>query len=212
MNVRHLLLAASVALATGFGSAPARAGEPDAEVSRLLKAGHSLKWNGSVSGKEGKYGHAEVLVGAPIEQVVAAVTNYNAYKDLAPEKLHNAKVVGKEGASTDVYMQVPIMHGLVNLWQVIRFAPVQNAGANVQVVEGKFVRGGSVKDANVLFTMRKVDANTTLLKMDLLIRPSVPAPESAIDEELRDTALKAVDALHDRAQGNRSTVTAVASN
>jgi hypothetical protein len=36
--------------------------------------------------------------------------------------------------------------------------------------------------------------------------PTIPAPQAAVDEELRDSALKAVDAIHDRAQGHNRTV------
>ena len=56
--------------------------------------------------------------------------------------------------------------------------------------------------SSIGFTIRQIDENITLLKMDLLIVPTIPAPQSALDEELRDAAMDAVRAMHDRAQGH----------
>jgi hypothetical protein len=73
------------------------------------------------------------------------------------------------------------------------------------MVEGWLVKG-NVKTANAAFTVHRVDDNFTILKFDLLILPNVPAPQVAIDEELRDAAMDAVNAIHDRAQGNKNVV------
>ncbi len=35
----------------------------------------------------------------------------------------------------------------------------------------------------------------------MLIKPGLPAPQWALDEELRDSAMFGVDAVHDKAQG-----------
>ena len=97
-------------------------------------------------------------------------------------------------------------HSPVELWQILRFGPPKTISPGVEVIEGTFVRG-NVKDASVIFTLRQLDENFTVLTCDLLIIPSIPAPQAAVDEELRDSALKAVDALHTRAQGgNNKTV------
>ena len=140
-----------------------------------------------------------------VEAVRKVLTQYGQYKDLAPDKFSNVRVIGKEAGNTDVYMQVPIMRGMVNLWMVLRFGAVQQIAPGVEVLEGKFVRG-SVKDANIVFTSKRLDENFTMLTCDLLISPNFPAPQSAIDEEMRDSALKAVDAIHNRAQGHNRTV------
>src|SRR4029453_8722100 len=108
------------------------------------------------------------------------VKNYGEYKYLKPEKFSNARVVGKEGGKTDVYLQVNVLRGLVSLWQVLRFGPVQTLGPGGGTLGGNFFRG-NVEDAPVIFTMKRVDDNFTLLKMDLLIAPTLPAPQSAIE-------------------------------
>ncbi|MDB4997303.1 MAG: hypothetical protein JWM74_4735, partial [Myxococcaceae bacterium] len=58
----------------------------------------------------------------------------------------------------------------------------------------------------IVFTMRSIEPNWTILSCDLLLTPNMPAPQSAIDEELRDAAMQAVDAIKDRAQGKKGDV------
>lgn len=184
-------------------SGAARAEDPD--VARLNQAGRSIKWNTSLPNKSGRYGHAEVLINAPLAAVRNHVTAYHQYRELVPRKFNNARVVAKESGATDVYFQVNVMHGLVSLWQVLRFEAPQVVEPGIEVLEGRFVRG-NVKTANLVFTLKRVDDNFTILKLDLLILPNVPAPQSALDEELRDAAMDAVDALHRRVQGHARNV------
>lgn len=194
-------LLATAALAV-LAPSPARADAPpapDAEIAKLLEARGSLKWNHVPLARGDRYGHAEVLVAAPLAKVRSEVTAYGTYKTLVPRKFNNARVVGKTKAGTDVYMQVPVLKGMITLWQVMRFGQVRRVADGVEQLEGTYV-DGNVRTAHVVFTLRRVDAATTQLKMDLLIAPTFAAPQSALDEELRDAAMQAVDALRDRAQ------------
>jgi hypothetical protein len=50
--------------------------------------------------------------------------------------------------------------------------------------------------------MHAAGAEWTVLKFDVLLRPGLPAPQSLIDEQLRDSAMDAVNSIHDRAQGS----------
>lgn len=196
---RTLLLPAAAAALFAF-AAPAHAGQSsDPDVLRIEKAGHGVRWNAGVTGRDGKWGHAEALINAPLDKVRAQVTDYNHYKDFAPQKFNNARVIAKENGTTDLYMQVPVMHGMVKFWFVLRFgAPKMVNG--VETLEGTFVRG-NVQNANIIFQMKQVAEDFSVLKCDLLIVPSVPAPQAVIDEELRDAAYDAVTAVHERAQG-----------
>jgi hypothetical protein len=207
-------LTASLALvpmsagADGTGSYPASGAPVDADAQRLSQLGHSVKSNLVPAGKSDRYGHAEVLINAPLAKVRQQVTDYAHYKDLVPEKFHNARVVdkNKEQGTTDLYFTLDIMKGLVKLTNQIRFAPPRSAGPSTEIIEGRFIKGTNVKDSNVILTLHQVTPEFTVLKIDLLILPTIPAPQAAIDEELRDAALMAADALHDRAQGHNRTV------
>ena len=101
------------------------------------------------------------------------------------------KVVDKQGQSTDVYFQLPIMKGLVTIWYQTRFAPAKASAAG-DVVEGAFVKG-NIKGMHIAFTVRPgADDKSAVVVCDLLLQPNVPAPQSAIDEELRDACGDAI--------------------
>jgi hypothetical protein len=158
-----------------------------------------------VTGHDGRYGHAEALVRAPLAKVRETVTDYAKFKELAPANWVGpprlkARIVGKDAANTDLYMQEPIMHGAISLWQVMRFGAVKQVAPGVEAVEATMQKG-NVKTASLIVTMKQINEEWTVLKCDLQIVPSFPAPQSAVEEEMRDSAKYAVDALHDRAQG-----------
>jgi hypothetical protein len=195
------LVASSALVLVAATPRQARADGVDPDAARIASAGHSLKWNWTPPGKGDRFGHAEVLVNAPLGAVRAVVTDFGHYKDLVPSRFHNARIIARQPGSTDVYMQVPILHGMVTLWEVVRFGSVQRLAPGVEQLEGQYVRG-NVKTMDVIFTMHAIGEDWTVLKLDLLLLLNIPAPQWAIDEELRDAAMQAVDAMHDRAQGH----------
>jgi hypothetical protein len=181
-----------------------RADERDPDAARISTAGHSLKWNWTPPGRADRYGHAETLVHAPLASVRARVLDFGRYHEIMPEKFRASRVIGHSpDGSADVYVQIAILHGMVLLWDVTRFAPVHSVAPGLDVVEGRMVSGkGNIEDLNVVWTIHALDDEWTVLKLDLLLKPGLPAPQSAVDEELRDSAMNAVDAIHDRAQGS----------
>jgi len=191
-------LLGTLALA-GVSFADGQAPSPnDPDLVRLQPAnGHSLKWNYVPSGKSDRYGHAEVLISAPLSYVRDLVLDYAHYKDYSGGKFRTSRLVDKTDTTTDVYFQVPVLHGMVMLWQVVRFQP-RVAQPGVEVVQGTFVRG-NVKGSDLVFTLRAI-GDKTVLKADLMVNPDFAAPQSMIDEELRDAAQNAVDAVQARAQ------------
>jgi hypothetical protein len=206
--MRLLLPPLVLALLASAGSAGADArGQADPEVARLLQAkGATLKWNHVPAGKSVRYGHAEVLVDAPLAKVQAASTDFGHYKDFH-RKFASARVVAKEGANVDLYMKLPIKIGPVKVdqWEVMRFGPARAAAGTV-VVEGVGVQG-NMKEGHLVITARAVDDKHSLVKVDLLLSPNMPAPQGMIDEELRDGAQDFVNGVRDKAQGDNHIVT-----
>ncbi len=206
MRASRLRAAAAVAvLGAVVGAAPAaRAGNVDPDAARIVAAGHSLKWNWTPPGHADRFGHAETLIHAPLPLVRRLVLDFNHYKELAPYSVKTSKVVGHQpDGSIDVYMQITVMNDMVTLWNVTRFAPLRKAADGLEILEGKMVPGkGNVEDGAAVWTLHSIGPEWTVLKFDLLLRPGLPAPQSAIDEELRNSASHAVDAIHDRAQGS----------
>jgi hypothetical protein len=197
-------LAASAAFSVvALPPALARA-DRDADAERIAAAGHSLRWNWVPPGHSERYGHAETLIHAPLSVVRQQVVDYGRYHEFMPTRFKTSRVVGHEAdGSADVYIQIAVLHGLVTLWNVTRFSPPEREDPGVEVVKGHMIPGkGNVDDFDAVWTLRALDAGWTLLKFDLLLKPGLPAPQSAIDEELRDSAAYAVDGVHDRAQGS----------
>jgi hypothetical protein len=206
MNRSRLIRSlAAVAVFGGAFLPPAAArADRDAEASRIAAAGHSLEWNWTPPGHNERYGHAETLIHAPLSVVRDHVSDFNHYREFVPGKFKTSRVVGHgPDGSTDVYLQIAVMRGLITLWDVTRFAPPRAEGPGLEVVQGRMVPGkGNVDDLDAFWTLRAVGDEWTLLKFDLLLKPGLPAPQWAVDEELRDSARYAVDNVHDKAQGS----------
>ena len=187
-----------------FASLPFPVESPDAnasnaELDRLQKANASVKSNWVPPGQDDRWGHAQVLVRAPLDVVRGQVTDYGHLKEIAPQKFKTSRIVDKHGPLTDVYLQIPMMHGLITLWNVVRFAPPEVISPGLEVVQGALVKG-NVKQLRIVVTMRSVDPARTVLTVDLLMTPEFMAPQAAVDEELRDAAQNAVDGVKDKSE------------
>jgi len=196
---RRALLVAAVLALPALAHADA---DPtsDPQVVRLLDAKKTLKWNQSVNNSKDRYGHAEALVDAPADVVAKKAVDFGHYKDLH-RKFSTARVVAKEGDNTDVYMRYPVQIGPMTfeLHEVMRFAPARPAGTGF-VVEGRAVKG-DLKSGHTIIRVKPVDAKHSLLEVDISLVPTLPAPQSFIDEELRDGAQDFVNGLKDKSQG-----------
>jgi len=196
-------------------SVPARAEDPapspqpvqDADALRLSAAGHSIKSNWTPPGKNNRFGHAETLIHAPIAAVRRLVLDYGKYKELAPSITTSRVTTHQPDGSVDVYLQMGVLNNTINFWNVTRFAPLKQGPDGLEIVEGQMVPGnGNIDDSQVIWTMHPAGDEWTVLKFDVLLRPGLPAPQSLIDEQLRDSAMDAVNSIHDRAKGSRDFV------
>lgn len=167
-----------------------------AQLDRLAKDPGPIKSNWVPPGKSERYGHAEGLVHAPPPVVKAKLEDFAHYKELAGPKFKTVRVIDKQGDKTDVYFQLPIMKGLITINYVTRFPPAQPAeGGSGDVVEGTFVKG-NIKDMHIAFTVRPgPEPDSSIMVCDLVLHPTVPAPQSALDEELRDACGDAINAV-----------------
>lgn len=211
---RSVVFLALCALASVAVSAPAKADAPDpvaapaqphdADAARIGAAGHSLKWNWTPPGRNQRFGHAETLIHAPIAEVRKLVVDFARYKELAPS-ITTSRVVGREpDGSTSVYIRMGVLNNTISFWNVTRFAPLRETGGD-EILEGQMVPGkGNIDDSAVVWTMHPAGADWTVLKFDVLLNPGLPAPQSLVDEQLRDSAMDAVNSIHDRTQGTKN--------
>lgn len=185
--------AAPVKPAAAAGPWPFDGGEDKAsQLERLKKDPGPIKSNWQPPSKSDRYGHAEGLINTSPDKVRAKLTDYGHYAELAGPKFKKVNVVDKVGDATQVYFQLPIMKGVVVIWYVTSFAPPK-ATAQGDVIEGTFVKG-NIKGMHIAFTIKPgADANSSVMVCDLLLQPNVPAPQAALDEELRDACGDAIN-------------------
>jgi hypothetical protein len=168
-----------------------------AQLERLKKDPGPIKSNWVPPGKSDRYGHAEGLIGSSPDSVRAKLVDFMHYKDLAGPKFKSVKVVDKQGQNTDVYFQLPIMKGMIVIWYITRFPPLRD-----DVVEGNYVKG-NIKGMHIAFTVHPgTDDKSSILVCDLVLQPNVPAPQSALDEELRDACGDAIHSLRKTISAN----------
>jgi hypothetical protein len=190
--------AAAPADPAGWPFAPAPSGdELKAQLDRLARDQGPIKSNWTPPGKSDRYGHAEGLVAAPYDAVKARLLDFPRYKELAGPKFKKVSVVDKSASTTDLYFQLPIMKGIVTIWYVTRFGTARPGMNGAEIVEGRFVKG-NIKDMQIAFTIRPGPEQKTILVCDLNLAINLPAPQSALDEELRDACGDAVNAIRAR--------------
>jgi hypothetical protein len=157
-------------------------------AAKLEGEGGYRKSNATPPGQKTRHGVAEILVPAEPAQVLDSLQRYGDYQAMAPKKFKTSRLVAisKTGQS-DVYMQIAILRGALTLWLTMRFdAPrVERSGA--RVVEGRYV-DGNLSGAHVRYVVEGAGEHKTYVRLELLIELPVPAPQDAIDEELRDAA------------------------
>jgi hypothetical protein len=195
-------LVGAAALAAVTVAAPVEADTPDADATRISAAGHSLDWTWTPPGRSEHFGHGETLIHAPLAAVRKTVLDFGRYKNLGPD-IKTSRVVGREpDGSTDVYLRIAVLNDLVSFWNVTRFAPLRQESGG-EILEGHMVPGkGNVDDSIVKWTMHSAGDEWTVLKFDALLRPGVPAPQSLIDNTLRESAVHTFESVRDQLQGS----------
>jgi hypothetical protein len=190
------LLLSIAAIAILLAAGPARA---DEEADRLAALGrphtYTLKTTSPASPID--TGGAAILVHAPIEDVRKIVTNYGSYqKFLKP--FDQSKVLAKRKGVSEVYLQVPILHGAARIWAVAEMPPPAKRGAE-EVIAGR-MKKGNISDFRPVWRMRAIDDQRTVLKLELLVDPSLPFGASLITKHLVLSAAKGVKGVKARAE------------
>ena len=150
-------------------------------------------------GRTEHFGHAEMMVAAPVAFVRDQATDFTHYKDLSNGRIRQSRLVDTRAGSTDVYLQVPVLHGMLTLWQVLRFSDVKRSADGTETFTGKLV-SGNVRAAEMTVTIKPAGEGRSTATCDLLLVPEFAAPQSAVDAELRDAAASALRAFATRAE------------
>lgn len=157
-----------------------------------------------VPGLSVRRGRADTVIDAPFDVVARAVLDYPHYNTFMPH-ISEARVVRRNRADTDVYMQVPLRGQLGVMWSLVR--------VNARRTPDRLELVGHAVDGNMerfesTTVIERVPGPTarTRLMFTLLALPRLPFPSSVFTREMVDASRTVAGNL--RAQIHRSLVDA----
>ena len=142
-------------------------------------------------------GAAKARVQSNHDTLRSVLLDYPHYSQIIT-RFEKARVVGRVGQQTDVYLEVPILHGATKIWAIVRFDAPKTEGVD-EVIRGRMLRG-NVKRLDAAWRVRKVDETSADLALELPIVPDLPAPHSLILSEVRRAAARAVSGARAEAE------------
>lgn len=171
--------------------------DTQADAARLRDARKAERYE-VPSSQSIKAGGAQIFVNAPLASVRQVVQDFGHYQDFMPG-FKRSRVVQRNKEFTDVYLQVPILHGAATVWAVSRFGAPRKEANGTEVIEGT-MQQGNVNDFHATWRLIPVDATHTILKAEMLIVPKLPLPGSVVTPELSYASDRAVTSSRNRAE------------
>lgn len=196
MNTRHTLTVLMATLSLSL-FAPSAGAEPNDEAKRLMKLRDAERYE--VDSGSAKAGAARVHVAAPVSHVKKTISDFKNFSKFI-SKFDKAKVVGRDGDKTDVYLQVPILKGAAKIWAVMRFEPIKTVNGE-EVLEGHMVKG-NVKRMDARWRVKKIDDDNTQLHLEMTIVPNMPVPGSIVTGQVKYAADEAVMGSRNRTESD----------
>jgi hypothetical protein len=203
MSYRTVVRICGSLLVAGLGSwsQPGLTDPIEGEAARLLQSRSTEAYELVAPDSRTRMGGARIAVRAPLAVVRSVVTDYGHYADFLPE-FRKSRILGRSAAGTDVYLEVPILHGATSFWAVTRFSDPMREGEGERI-EGRRQEQGNVDDLRAVWHLYPADDMHTILKLEILLLPRLPVPPSVLASELREAAGRAVTAACTRAERPR---------
>jgi ribosome-associated toxin RatA of RatAB toxin-antitoxin module len=149
-----------------------------------------------VPGMSVRRGRSDTVIDAPMEIVARAVTDFPRYDSFMPH-VRDVRVVHRNRADTDVYMQVPLRGSLGVVWALVR--------VNVRRTPNRLELVGHAVDGNMerfesTTVLERVPGPTprTRMTFTLLALPRLPFPSSVFSREMVDAARTVANNLRAR--------------
>ncbi len=140
-------------------------------------------------------GSAITVVEAPLERVLAVVTDYSKYAEFMPH-FTRSRVLSQRGNGALVYMQASAFGDTVTLWVNLRIREHPQSG-DTRVIEG-VMTDGNVSAFRARWELTPIDGNKTIVRFQLLINPDLPFPSSVLTDENVRNARRVVAAVRER--------------
>ena len=149
-----------------------------------------------VAGLSVRRGRSETVIDAPLEVVARAVTDFARYDTFMPH-VRDVRVVRRNRADTDIYLQVPLRGSLGVVWALVR--------VNTRRAPGRLELEGHAIDGNMerfesTTTLERVPGATPRTRMvfTLLALPRLPFPSSVFSREMVDASRTVANNLRAR--------------
>ena len=134
---------------------------------------------------------------APVAAVRRIVQSYSKYDTIFPY-VQQSRIVGRSEGNTDVYLRVPILHGMVHVWGKARFSKPRTVDG-IEVISAELLEG-SLLAWQARWELQPCGDTRTLLTLRLFLELDVPVPDSLVTQELMRVAGKTVRAVREQAE------------
>lgn len=198
IRIRPVLLAL-VTVFTILFVMPLASHAGDDEATRLERRGRAERYTKATTNPKNSIdtGGAAIYVHAPIDVVRRVVTDYANY-DKTIKSFKKSKLLSRNKGVSEVYLEVPILHGAATVWVVALLGQPVVEG-NEEKITARMLRS-NVDDFRAVWRLRAVDAENTIVKLELLVDPSLPAPSSLVTPELCTASENAVTGVRKKAE------------
>lgn len=200
IRLRPFVLALVTAFTVLF-AVPMASHAGDDEATRLERRGRAERYTKATTAPKNSIdtGGAAIYVNAPIDVVRRVVTDYRNYEKTI-KSFKKSKLLSRNKGVSEVYLEVPILHGAATVWVVALIgAPVMEG--KEEKITARMLRG-NVDDFRAVWRLRAVDAEHTIVKLELLVDPSLPAPASLVTPELCGASENAVASVRKQSEKN----------
>jgi hypothetical protein len=190
IRLRPVLLALVTAFTLLF-ALPMASHAGDDEATRLERRGRAERYTKATTSPKNSIdtGGAAIYVHAPIDVVRRVVMDFRNYEKTI-KSFKKSKLLSRNKGVSEVYLEVPILHGAATVWVVALMSQPVVEG-NEEKITARMLRG-NVDDFRAVWRLRAVDAENTIVKLELLVDPSLPAPASLVTPELCTASENAV--------------------
>jgi ribosome-associated toxin RatA of RatAB toxin-antitoxin module len=188
--------AALAAVCAVASAATAEVPQPDPN----LRAGGIESRQTDQPGSRIRRGHAEGIVNAPADRVMAVIQDYANYYRFMPH-FETSRVLARRGSSALLYVQVTALHGLARLWAEVKVGARQ-APAPAQRIEARMTRG-NLKQFEATWQITPLSANQTLVAFELCADPNLPIASTAgiVSDQNEKEARSSIQALREYVAG-----------
>ena len=194
-------------LAFTLAALPGVSRAEDDEAQSLAKRGKALRYAVKTTAPASPIdtGGAAIHVNAPIAEVRKVITDYRHYAQFI-KPFEQSRLLSRKKGVSEVYFEVPVMHGAVKIWCVVLIDPPSKDAVGETIV-ARYSRG-NVDDFRAVWRLRAVDDTHTVVKLELLVDPKLPIPGPMVTPELQYAADKAVTAVRDKAENKTEVASA----